>query len=306
MLKWNKMGLVFEPKKTGLPWMVHHAYSPVVIQLEDYIWRCYFAGRNVQNKASIGFFDIDLRKPNTILNFSKEPVLNRGPIGTFDCDGAIPASVIKVGNKLYMYYSGWNRGWKEPLFSSSVGLAISKDGGNTFEKYSTVPVFGRTEIDPITVMAPCVYRLKNEYIMNYSSIEKWEELDNEYYSWYYTKYATSIDGIQWDASGKIAIPLKKGENHIARMSVISIGDEYEGWYCYMEEESEQYRIGYAASHDGKNWIRKDESAGMELSGSGWDSESQAYPYVIVWNGKRYMFYNGNRFGYDGVGLAIEE
>lgn len=306
MIKWNKVGLIFNPKDTGLPWMVHHAYSPVVIQLENSIWRCYFAGRNEQNNASVGYFDIDLEFPTNILNISEKPVLARGPIGTFDCDGIIPASIIKKNNELYMYYSGWNKGWRYPLFRSSVGLAISKDGGNTFTKFSDAPVFDRNDKDPITVMAPCVYQINNEFIMNYSSVDRWEDINDEFFSWYYTKYAISYDAISWKASGKKVIAHKNGENHIARMCVLPINDGYEGWYCYMDEEVGQYRIGYAVSNDGIEWIRKDENAGMVLSDSGWDSEAQAYPYVVKWNEKRYMFYNGNRFGYDGVGLAIEE
>ncbi len=306
MYKWKKMGLIFDPSKTGLSWMVHHAYSPIVIQLNESIWRCYFAGRNENNNASVGYFDLDLNEPTKILKYSNNPVLEKGPIGTYDCDGIIPASIIEKEGELYMYYSGWNKGWKHPLFRSSIGLAVSRDGGDSFYKYSEAPIFDRNDKDPITVMAPCVYKVNDEYIMNYSSIDRWEENEGEFFSWYYTKSANSIDAISWKASGEIAIPFREGENHIARMCVLSVDDEYEGWYCYMDEAVNQYRIGVAFSIDGKKWERKDEYAGMTLSSTGWDSEAQAYPYVILWNGKRYMFYNGNRFGIDGVGLAIEE
>lgn len=306
MIRWNKIGLIFNPKDTELQWMVHHAYSPVVTQMEGSIWRCYFAGRNTENRASIGYFDIDLKEPDKIKDVSKQPVLSIGPTGTFDCDGLIPSCVVKIDNAMYMYYSGWTRGWREPLFKTCVGLAISYDGGNTFEKYSTVPILDWSEEDPISVICPCVYKKENEYIMFYSSTDKWEEINGEYYSWYYNKIATSKDAIHWKREGKIALHKKKGENHIGRISVVETPNGYEGWYGYTTEDVGQYRIGYAISYDGKEWIRKDEETGMELSESGWDSEAQAYPYVIVWNGKRYMFYNGNRFGYDGIGLAIEE
>ena len=62
---------------------------------------------------------------------------------------------------------------------------------------------------------------------------------------------------------------------------------------------------YAKSKNGKKWSRHDEDAGMRLSLIGWDSEAQAYPYVFMHRGRRYMLYNGNRNGYDGIGLAIE-
>lgn len=304
-MKWNKMGLIFSPQKTGLPWMVHHAYNPAVIQLEESIWRCFFSGRDTQNIGSAGFFDIDLRKPDSIYNISRDPVLSPGPIGTFDCDGIIPSCVVKVNDLLYMYYIGWNKGWKKPLFRASVGLAISRDGGSTFEKYSKAPIFDRSADNPITVSAPFVYKCGDKYVMNYTSIERWENIDDEFYSWYYTKRAVSTDGIHWSTNGEVVLPLKEGENHIARMAVVTHKGNWEGWYSYTDEKVGQYRIGYAVSSNGLDWIRKDEEAGITLSETGWDSEALAYPYVIVWDNKRFMFYNGNRLGYDGIGLAVE-
>lgn len=306
MIKWKKMGLIFSPQETERSWMVHHAYSPVVIQLEASVWRCFFAGRNIDNRASIGFFDIDLREPEKIINFSREPVLSMGPTGTFDCDGLIPSCAIKINSDIYLYYSGWTRGWKEPLFRTSIGVAVSHDNGTTFEKYSRAPIFDWSDDDPISVICPCVYKKGNEYIMIYSSTEKWEEIDGKFYSWYFTKCATSRDAIHWIREKNNVIPRKSGENHIGRVSVLPTEHGYEGWYGYTLEEGGQYRIGYGVSYDGKEWIRKDEESGIGLSESGWDSEAQAYPYVIKWSGKRYMFYNGNQFGYDGMGLAVEE
>lgn len=304
MINWDKKGLVFKPQETGLPWMVHHAYSPVVIQMEDSIWRCYFAGRNTENRASIGFFDVDLKRPNKVINISRKPILGLGPTGTFDCDGLIPASAIKINEDIYLYYSGWVRGWKEPLFRTAVGMGISHDGGLTFEKYSITPIFDWSPEDPISVICPCVFRNGQEYVMIYSSTEKWEIVNGEYNSWYFTKYAVSDDAIHWKRVNKMAIPPKEGENHVGRISVLSSENGFEGWYGYTREDDGQYRIGYGTSIDGKEWIRKDELAGICPSKFGWDSDAQAYPDVIEWNGMRYMFYNGNRFGFEGIGLAI--
>jgi len=31
-----------------------------------------------------------------------------------------------------------------------------------------------------------------------------------------------------------------------------------------------------------------------------------YAAVVKHNGRHFMFYNGNNYGYDGIGLAVEE
>jgi hypothetical protein len=33
---------------------------------------------------------------------------------------------------------------------------------------------------------------------------------------------------------------------------------------------------------------------------------QAYPCVFKFKGKKYMLYNGNNFGVEGIGLAVED
>ncbi|MNL67240.1 hypothetical protein D3C87_1918050 [compost metagenome] len=68
----------------------------------------------------------------------------------------------------------------------------------------------------------------------------------------------------------------------------------------------KYRIGYAESDDGCEWIRRDELAGITVSDSGWDSDSVEYAHVFDYGGARYMLYNGNDFGATGFGLAILE
>ena len=37
----------------------------------------------------------------------------------------------------------------------------------------------------------------------------------------------------------------------------------------------------------------------------WDGEMIAYPYVIKYKNQKFMFYNGNAYGKEGVGLAIQ-
>lgn len=302
-MKWEKMGLIFKPDKE-INWMTAYAALPVAYHLKENIYRVYFAGRNDINQSSVGYFEIDLMKPAEILNISKKPVLVPGDVGYFDCDGVYPASILEINNKLYLYYIGWVKGAPEPLFRSSVGLAISEDNGLTFKKYSNAPLLDRSAIDPLLLTSPTVIRIKEGMIMYYVSGLKWFYVENELHSNYLLKEAFSKDGINWERKNNIAINFQHPhEEHIARMSVITTDIGYEGWYSYECENG--YRIGMAKSKDGQTWKRYDDEAGMELSATGWDSEAQAYPFVFLHDGRRYMLYNGNRNGYDGIGLAIE-
>ena len=52
-------------------------------------------------------------------------------------------------------------------------------------------------------------------------------------------------------------------------------------------------------------MRKDREAGISVSEAGWDSDMVCQPCVFIHRGRRYMLYNGNRYGRDGIGLAVE-
>ena len=75
------------------------------------------------------------------------------------------------------------------------------------------------------------------------------------------------------------------------------------WFAH---KGESYRLGYAESLDGIDWQRSDEFAGLDVSDSGFDCDMIEYVAVVVHEGRHFMFYNGNNYGFEGIGLAIEE
>jgi hypothetical protein len=62
-------------------------------------------------------------------------------------------------------------------------------------------------------------------------------------------------------------------------------------------------MGYAVSKDGLTWTRLDEKVGITASSTGWDSEMLCYGYVLRIGQRLFMFYNGNKHGATGFGLA---
>ena len=65
-----------------------------------------------------------------------------------------------------------------------------------------------------------------------------------------------------------------------------------------------YRIGYAESADGLSWTRMDNKVGIDVSVDGFDSDMIEYATIVSHAGHKYMFYNGNNYGEDGIGLAV--
>ncbi len=280
-----------------------HAAVPTPMHLAGSVYRIYFSSRDAANHSHVGYFDLDLNQPNQILAASAEPILVPGPIGCYDADGIYVESAVRIGDRIRLYTIGVTTGATPPLFYASIGCADSTDGGTTFEKYTAAPIMQRSACDPCLVTAPFVLNEDGRWRMWYVSGESWTQEAHGLQSHYFVKYAESEDGLIWRRDGRVCLNLQGDETNIARLWVVPDGGRYRGWYSVGGGRA-GYRIGYAESADGLEWTRLDERAGIALSADGWDAAAQAYPAVVKHDGRWFMFYNGNAFGRDGIGLAI--
>jgi predicted GH43/DUF377 family glycosyl hydrolase len=301
-LAWHKQGLIFTPD-TSRAWMRSHAAVPVPFQLAGSRYRVFFSSRDADNRSHVGFFDVDLQDPSRVIAVSPEPILAPGPVGAGDGDGIYAESAIRVGDAIRLYTIGVTTGHTRPLFYATIGMATSVDGGRTFSKRAA-PLMTISEFDPCLVTAPFVLREGATWRMWYASGIRWEREPQGLQSYYHIKYAESDDGINWQRNGRVAIDFADStERCIARLWVVPDNGRYRGWFS-VNDGVHGYRIGYAESADGVTWTRHDDLAGIALSESGWDSQAQAYPAVVRHGDRWFMFYNGNAFGRDGIGLAI--
>jgi predicted GH43/DUF377 family glycosyl hydrolase len=296
---WRKQGLVFCP--TGeFAWAREYAHLPTPIVLEPGLIRVYFAGLDEKKRGRIGYVDLDADDPTQVLDVSREPVLDLGGPAMFDESGVNPSCILRVGDRLRLYYIGWQHSQRVPyvLFA---GLAESRDG-DRFERVSRTPVLESTEREPFLRSATSVLPIEGGFRAWYVSSCEWTRVRRKDYPRYVVRSADSADGIHWSDGGPVGIDLRDDEFGIGRPWVLRDPDRYRMWYS-IRSESRPYRIGYAESDDGLTWERLDDGAGIVASTSGWDSEMICYAAVIDVNGRRLMFYNGNRHGASGFGVA---
>lgn len=302
-MKWNKLGKIF-CGDNNFDWMVTHASNPVAYILDENkeLVRVFFSCRDKDNRSSIGYVDVDFKNNFNIVNISKEPVLSPGSPGYFDDSGVSMSWIIKINERFYLYFLGWNLRVTVPWLNT-IGLAIGNSIDGPFEKYSKVPLMDRSNEDPFTVSYPCVLFDKDIYKMWYGSNLAWGKEQNEMA--HVIKYAESPDGLKWTRTNQVHIPfIHKGEYALSKPGVVKFTDGYKMWYSYRaSEKTDKYRIGMAVSSDGLHWMRKDDEVGIDVSKEGWDSVSIEYPNVFKLNSKFYMLYNGNDYGKTGFGIA---
>jgi hypothetical protein len=304
---WIKKGLIYNVDGL-LEWNKSHAQVPVADILEDRL-RVYFSSRNSEGKSNISYIEVDKNQPNRILERFESTLLDFGEPGTFDDSGLMPTSIINVGAKKYLYYIGWTTRKTVP-YQNAIGLAVSVDEGRTFKKFSEGPIITVNKEEPYFSGTAFVVFDEGIYKMWYLSCIRWDRVDGKLEPSYNIKYAESNDGVNWNQTGKVAIELEKNEGGIVSASVIKENGVYKMWFGkrkrfdYRTNINNTYRIGYAESLDGINWIRKDELAGINVSKNGWDSEMISYPNVVNSGRELLMFYNGNGFGRSGFGYAV--
>ncbi len=285
-MKWKKLGHIFNPTtwQDGVKreWMQSHSQSPHALILEDVI-RVYFCCRPIPDnkgysKSFTTFLELDKNNPTKVLRVCEDPILPLGSLGCFDQHAVYPISLLMDNNKLKLYYAGWSRGNDVP-FDTSIGIAISKDLGLTFQRLGNGPILSASLHEPFVISGPKIRKFNNKYYLYYLAGTKWINETGQPEIIYKNRMATSHDGLQWKPFNKNIIPDVLGELECqAGPDVFFKDGKYHMYFVYREglnfrtEKGRGYKIGYATSHDLYNWDREDSKAGIIYLDKGRDSQ----------------------------------
>ena len=316
MFRWKKLGKIFDPRDlTHDSWMKEFAQSPSAL-VGDTTVRVFFCSRPAPSAdgqfiSHITFIDLDRHDLLRIVRICERPVLELGGYGTFDEFGTYPVSVIRHGNEIRAYYAGWTRCESVP-FNAAIGLAVSRDGGETFQRAGEGPVLSYTPDEPFLLGSPRVRQFGSNWQLWYVSGKDWKMVDGKPEPLYKIRMATSDDGLHWVRVGRDLIVDKLGAHECQACPDVSFRNgHYHMFFSYRYMRNYKgreggYRIGYASSSDMLHWKREDERVEIKLSESGWDSEMVNYPNLFELDGSTYMLYQGNGMGRAGFGLAVLE
>ncbi len=313
-MKWRKHGLIFNPSEHKL-WKGcnQFAQSPQALVLSDRI-RVYFSTRErVGEKylSHIAFVDFN-RNLNEIKQVSDHEVIGLGDLGCFDEHGIFPMSPLIVDDKVFAYTCGWSQRVSVSV-ETSIGLAISDDNGNTFNRHTNGPILSSSLNEPTLVGDGFVKHFDGSFHMWYIFGLGWlEETKNEPPARVYKiGHAISEDGIHWNKEEGVEIisDVLGPTECQALPSVVMFENTYHMVFCYRyatdfrTNPERGYRLGYAYSTNLKDWTRDDSKLGIDFEQGEWDSEMQCYPNIFKVDEKVYLLYNGNKFGISGFGLA---
>jgi hypothetical protein len=300
---WKKKGLVYYPDDESYS----HGSHPCAVHLKDDIYLIAFTRRDLTQRSHIflSYAHIDRGK----LELISEPKLCLWPgePGCFDCDGVISVCLVKHKEIIYLYYVGWQN-LPEGMWICDTGRAIVNPDDLMVNREFQGPVLGRDKNNPLFAAATAFHVTEDKWQTWYNSGVKWKKKDGGWHHRYGIHYAESDDGVDWHCHPEMCIPFAdEYEYAFGRPSVIRKNGIFYMWFAHRAtKDIETYRIGFATSHDGRNWSRNDAIAGIDVSTKGWDSQMICYPCVFEHKKWFYMLYNGNHYGKTGFGLATME
>lgn len=307
-MTWRKLGLVYRPDGSQ-PWAHSHAMVPTPLHLPELgVIRVFVTCCDEQGLGRPGFVDMAEDDPTRVVRVHDKPLMDLGAPGTFDENGVLACSVIRAPDgRLFMYYVGFEIGTRIRYRLLS-GLAISDDSGLTFKRQSQVPVLERNDDDLYFRGGPYVALEDGRFRMWYVGGSRWIDVNGKAMPEYRIKYLESDDGIAWHGTGRLVLDITREDEHgFGRPWVMPLpSGGYCMYYSVRRKSLGAYRMGYAESTDGLEWIRNDESLGLGAGPDEFDADAIMYAAPITIGGRTWCYYNGNDFGREGVALALRD
>lgn len=235
----------------------------------------------------IGWVDVDWKF--RVVAESPDAVLKADPSG-FAVRGCLMPCVVKHGKELRMYHVGVGAERYPFDLNHRPMLAISRDGGNTWERQPK-PLL-ELESGEESIGTHHVWCESDGWRMVYTSVQGIPPNRR-----YVLRFADSIDGLHWvNPANNIALDIP--DRTCGRPCVWKDGDRYLMTFSF-SGGGVKYRIRYARSDDGQHF--HDCGQILDVNQSGWDSEMVEYAWVLP--GQRQFLYSGNQWGAAGIGVA---
>ena len=161
------------------------------------MYRVFFSGRDVRNRSSVGFVDVDVVKRELVYVHDK-PIFEHGPENSFYSHGVSIGNCYEADGRRYMLFMGWQcppgSHWRGDIGR----LVVERDFSLRID--SDDPFISTDFTDPVSLSYPWVIRGENGfYHMWYGSTVTWDAGNGEML--HVIKHAASNDGHHWQRDG---------------------------------------------------------------------------------------------------------
>ena len=270
-------------------------------------------------------FIADLHAQFNFYDVTNQPVLTYGAPNDWDDAVVWNPAVIKDGDTLRMWYTGYNEAVNSPWTIPQIGYAWSLNGIN-WNKYSGNPVVQADYLWESLKLYSCAVIKEADTFKMWYGAAYWSSPTSYVVSpAKKIGYAWSFNGIDWikhpEPVMEVGAPSEWNDDFIVPYTVIKEADEYKMWYWagrygFPFEESLP-QTGLATSPDGIQWTKYDDPATVNAPYAHsdpvlpvgntflnhWDAHRAIEPVVMQIDNEYIMFYTGASFMVGSPGVC---
>lgn len=295
-IDFQRLGQIFNPQMfKANEGALSHAANPVVVKLDDCIYRIFFNSRDLNQRSSVYSVDFNLDSKRLIPNTLRTQFL-LGDSNSYFKDGISLGSHFVLDGFNWIGFMGWVNPPSEH-WHGTIGR-FRLESNFDLEYIEKTPWFDLDTDDQISLSYPAVYFSQNVMHVWYGTTLTWDGGNGEMV--HVLKEKISKDFVQFKASNRF-LEWKMGDAQaFSRPSIVEVQDGLLMAYSVRGNKT-KYRIGFGTIRDDITVIK--EIASYSPSKSPWENEMVEYPYLVAHKGSIYMFYNGNGYGKSGIVLA---
>lgn len=295
-IEFQRIGKIFDPKEFSTDaGYLSHAANPVVLKINESIYRIFFNSRDLDQRSSVYSVDFNFESKTLVPDSFREQLLLSNSFHYFR-DGVSLGSHFELDGKHWIGFMGWVNPPSEHWFGTIGKFRLDSD--YNFEYIEPNPWFDLSPIDPISLSYPAVYFSKDVMHVWYGTTMAWDGGNGEMV--HILKEKVSRDYINFVNSER-QVEWKTGQSQaFSRPSITPLKDKFLMAYS-VRGNLTKYRIGVGVIEEEAKCITQ--IATFSTSLSNWENEMVEYPYLVSYEDETYMFYNGNGYGKSGIGLA---
>jgi hypothetical protein len=309
-MRWRKLGIVWAPPGAK-SWARSHASLPTPVVIDADVIRVFVTCLDDLGRGRPTWVDVSAHCPTRVLATSDAPLLDIGRPGTFDDNGLMVTSVLRLESNVYaLLYAGFEL-CTHVRYRIFTGAALSTDFGRTFKRISECRILDRSNDELYFRCGAFMLRTGDTFRLWYIAGSEWIDLgDGKPLPVYHLRYQESPDPFSWHATGKVSMDIADPDEHgFGRPWVVQKEDDdtkLKLFYSVRRISLGAYRLGYAEGTTGLDWHRKDAQLGLDVTPGSFDGGAIMYCAVVTVHGQTYCFYNGDNFGRNGFAVAALE
>jgi hypothetical protein len=296
---WTKCGLILATAEDARA--RSHAMLPTPRRVGDWL-EVHFAACDSDMRGRIYAVDLADDFPVPAIVGRTRPVLDLGDPGAFDCDGVNPCQLVARGEELFLYYIGWKRGPAAIPYRLFIGLAVSRDGGLSYERLSRGPILPPVEGEDCFRTAAHVYPTASGWAALYIGGDAFiDGRDGKRLPVYSLRRTFSKDGIRWPEPGETLLSPDRalGEIGFGRPWLWHDAGGEPVLMLSVRTETGYSLVEIGLGEEGRPRRR----TLIEPSAAGWDCEMVCFAAPCAGQQQEWLLYNGNGYGRSGFGVA---